>query len=280
VLGDETAVIDALRATSADMVAASNTEYLGADGIRALAWELEPADVDLVMSPGVLDVAGPRLQIHPVAGLPLLHVDKPQYSGATKVHKLALDVMGALVGLLVLWPLFVVVAAMIKLDSHDPVFYRAERIGLKGKPFAVLKFRSMVVDAEKRRIGLVGRNEGAGPLFKLRNDPRVTRVGRWLRRLSIDELPQLINVLLGQMSIVGPRPPLRAEVATYRGDVHRRLLVKPGITGLWQVSGRSNLPWEESVRLDLYYVENWSLIQDLMIVWRTVGAVFRSTGAY
>jgi exopolysaccharide biosynthesis polyprenyl glycosylphosphotransferase len=280
VLGDETAVIDALRATNANMVAVSNTEYLGTDGMRGLAWQLEAVDADLVVAPGVIDVAGPRLQIHPVAGLPLLHVDRPQYRGAVKVRKLALDLISAGLGLLVLWPVFIVVAVLIKLDSRGPVFYRAERIGLNGKPFAMLKFRSMVVDAEKRRLALVGRNEGAGPLFKLRHDPRVTRVGRWLRRLSIDELPQLINVLLGQMSIVGPRPPLRSEVATYSGDVHRRLLVKPGITGLWQVSGRSNLPWEESVRLDLYYVENWSLVQDLVIVWRTVGAVFRSAGAY
>jgi exopolysaccharide biosynthesis polyprenyl glycosylphosphotransferase len=280
VLGDETAVIDALRATDANMVAVSNTEYLGTDGMRALAWQLEAVDADLVVAPGVIDVAGPRLRIHPVAGLPLLHVDRPQYRGAVKVRKMALDLIWAGLGLLVLWPLFIVVAVLIKLDSRGPVFYRAERIGLNGKPFAMLKFRSMIVDAEKRRIRLVGRNEGAGPLFKMRHDPRVTRVGRWLRRLSIDELPQLINVLLGQMSIVGPRPPLRSEVATYSGDVHRRLLVKPGITGLWQVSGRSNLPWEESVRLDLYYVENWSLIQDLMIVWRTIGAVCRSAGAY
>jgi exopolysaccharide biosynthesis polyprenyl glycosylphosphotransferase len=196
------------------------------------------------------------------------------------VGKQALDLIGAGFVLLVLSPLFVVAAILIKLDSPGPVFYRAERIGLNGKPFAMLKFRSMVVDAEKGRLALVGRNEGAGPLFKMRHDPRITRVGRWLRRLSIDELPQLINVLRGQMSIVGPRPPLQSEVATYSGDVHRRLLVKPGITGLWQVSGRSNLPWEESVRLDLYYVENWSLMQDLLIVWRTIGAVCRSVGAY
>ena len=277
VLGDETAVIDALGATGANVVAVSNTEYLGTGGMRALAWQLEAVDADLVVAPGVVDVAGPRLQIRPVAGLPLLHVDRPQYRGAVKLRKLALDLIWAGLGLLVLWPLFIVVAILIKLDSRGPVFYRAERIGLNGKPFAMLKFRSMVLDADERRIALVGRNEGAGPLFKLRNDPRVTRVGRWLRQLSLDELPQLINVLLGQMSIVGPRPPLRSEVATYSGDVHRRLLVKPGITGLWQVSGRSNLPWEESVRLDLYYVENWSLIQDLLIVWRTIGAVFKGS---
>jgi exopolysaccharide biosynthesis polyprenyl glycosylphosphotransferase len=246
----------------------------------ALAWQLEAVDADLVVAPGVVDVAGPRLQIYPVAGLPLLHVDRPQYRGATKAGKLALDLIGAGLGLLLLWPLFIVVAVLIKLDSHGPVFYRAERIGLNGKPFDMLKFRSMVVGAEKSRITFIGQNEGAGPLFKLRHDPRVTRVGRWLRRLSIDELPQLINVVLGQMSLVGPRPPLRSEVATYSGEVHRRLLVRPGITGLWQVSGRSDLSWDESVRLDLFYVENWSLVQDLVIIWRTTGAVCKSIGAY
>jgi exopolysaccharide biosynthesis polyprenyl glycosylphosphotransferase len=280
VLGDENAVIDAMRVTNATMVAVSNTECLGTDGMRALAWQLEAVDADLVVAPGVIDVAGPRLQIHPVAGLPLLHVDRPQYRGAVKVRKLALDLIGAGLGLLVLWPIFIVVAVLIKLDSRGPVFYRAERIGLNGKPFAMLKFRSMVVGAEQRRLALVGQNEGAGPLFKMRDDPRVTKVGCWLRRLSIDELPQLINVLRGQMSLVGPRPPLASEVATYSGDVYRRLLVKPGITGLWQVSGRSHLTWEESVRLDLFYVENWSLIQDLMILWRTFRPVVRGTGAY
>jgi exopolysaccharide biosynthesis polyprenyl glycosylphosphotransferase len=280
ILGDETAVIDALRVTNANMVAVSNAECLGTDGMRALAWQLEAVDADLVVAPGVIDVAGPRLQIHPVAGLPLLHVDRPQYRGAVKVRKLALDLIGAGLGLLLLWPIFIGVALLIKLDSRGPVFYRAERVGLNGKPFAMLKFRSMMVGAEKRRLALVGQNDGAGPLFKMRHDPRVTKVGGCLRRLSIDELPQLINVLLGQMSLVGPRPPLRSEVATYSGVVHRRLLVKPGITGLWQVSGRSDLTWEESVRLDLYYVENWSLTQDLMIVWRTIGTVLRGRGAY
>ena len=280
VLGDETAIIDALETTGANVVAVSNTEYLGTGGMRALAWQLEEVDIDLVVAPGVIDVAGPRLQIHPVAGLPLLHVDKPQYRGAVKFRKLALDLIGATISLLLLWPLLLVIAILIKVDSRGPVFYRAERIGLNGKPFAMLKFRTMVVDADERRIALLDRNEGAGPLFKMRHDPRVTKVGRCLRRLSIDEAPQLINVLLGQMSLVGPRPPLRSEVATYSGDVHRRLLVKPGITGLWQVSGRSDLSWEESVRLDLYYVENWSLIQDLMIMWRTFGTVSRGRGAY
>lgn len=280
VLGDERAVVDALRKTNANVVAVSNTECLGASGMRSLAWQLEAADVDLVVAPGVVDVAGPRLQIHPVAGLPLLHVDRPQYRGAVKIGKLALDGFGATIAMFVVWPLMLLVALLIKLDSRGPVLYKAERIGLNGDPFPMLKFRSMEVDADKSRQRLVHRNQAAGPLFKLHDDPRVTRVGRWLRRWSVDELPQLINVIRGEMSLVGPRPPLRSEVATYSGDVRRRLLVKPGITGLWQVSGRSDLTWEEAVRLDLYYVENWSLIQDLMIVWRTIWAVFKGSGAY
>jgi exopolysaccharide biosynthesis polyprenyl glycosylphosphotransferase len=280
VLGDEASIAAALVTTGADMVAVSNTEYLGTKGMRSLAWQLEALDVDLVVAPAVVDVAGPRLQIHPVAGLPLLHVDRPKYRGAVKLGKLALDSFGATLALFFLSPLLILVALLIKLDSRGPVLYRAERIGLNGEPFNMLKFRSMVVDADKRRMALVGRNEAPGPLFKMRQDPRVTRVGRWIRRMSIDELPQLINVIRGEMSIVGPRPPLRSEVVTYTRDVHRRMLVKPGITGLWQVSGRSDLSWEESVRLDLYYVENWSLIQDLIIVWRTIGTVLKGTGAY
>jgi exopolysaccharide biosynthesis polyprenyl glycosylphosphotransferase len=248
--------------------------------MRTLAWQLEAVDVDLVVAPAVVDVASPRLQIHPVGGLPLLHVGRPQYRGAGKIGKLSLDFLGSIVGLLVLWPLFLIMTVLIKLDSPGPVFYRAERVGRNGKSFAMLKFRSMIVGAQNLRSPLIVHNEGSGPLFKMRNDPRVTRVGRWMRRLSIDELPQLINVLAGQMSLVGPRPPLPSEVATYTDDTHRRMLVKPGITGLWQVSGRSDLAWQESVRLDLFYVENWSLIQDLVILWRTFGPVFRGTGAY
>ena len=194
--------------------------------------------------------------------------------------KLLVDLVIAGVALVAFSPLLVGVALAIKLTSKGPAFYRAERIGLNGRPFAMLKFRSMVVDADRRRHELVQHNEGAGPLFKLRADPRVTVVGRWIRRLSIDELPQLVNVLRGQMSVVGPRPPLRSEVVTYTGEAHRRLLVKPGITGLWQVSGRSDLSWDESVRLDLFYVENWSMMQDLTIVWRTLGAVLQRKGAY
>ncbi len=280
VLGDESTVIDAVEATQADMVAVSNTEFFGNEGMRALAWQLEATGTDLVVAPGVVDVAGPRLQVRPVAGLPLLHVDKPQYRGAGKFGKHAVDALGAAVAIVLLSPVMIVIAVLVKLTSSGRVFYRSERIGLNGEPFGMLKFRSMRQDADKVRMGLLDLNQGAGPLFKMRDDPRVTPLGKVLRRFSLDELPQLFNVLTGQMSIVGPRPPLRDEVNTYSDMVHRRLLVKPGITGLWQVSGRSDLSWEESVRLDLYYVENWSLFQDLVIIWRTVSAVLGKSGAY
>jgi lipopolysaccharide/colanic/teichoic acid biosynthesis glycosyltransferase len=172
-------------------------------------------------------------------------------------------------------------ALAVKLTSRGPVFYRSERIGLDGKPFQMIKFRTMIDGADKQVGALEALNESAGGvLFKIREDPRVTRVGRVLRRYSIDELPQFFNVLRRDMSVVGPRPPLRREVDTYDYQVRRRLLVLPGITGLWQVSGRADLPWEESVRLDLRYVENWSLAMDLMILWRTVFAVLKREGAY
>ena len=280
VLGDESTVIDSVEATQADMVAVSNTEFFGNEGMRALAWQLEATGTDLVVAPGVVDVAGPRLQVRPVAGLPLLHVDKPQYRGAGKFGKHAVDLFGSALAVVLLSPVMIVIAVLVKLTSQGPVFYRSERIGLNGEPFGMLKFRSMRQDADKVRMNLLDLNQGAGPLFKMRDDPRVTPLGRVLRRFSLDELPQLFNVLSGQMSIVGPRPPLRDEVMQYSDMVHRRLLVKPGITGLWQVSGRSDLSWEESVRLDLYYVENWSLFQDLVIIWRTVSAVLGSSGAY
>ena len=172
------------------------------------------------------------------------------------------------------------VALVIKLEDGGPVLFRQERVGKAGALFRMVKFRSMGVDADQRRAELEALNEGAGPLFKLRSDPRVTRVGAFIRRYSLDELPQLLNVVSGDMSIVGPRPPLPAEVERYGKDALRRLLVKPGITGLWQISGRSDLTWEESVRLDLRYVENWSLMMDLLIVWKTVNAVLRGNGAY
>jgi exopolysaccharide biosynthesis polyprenyl glycosylphosphotransferase len=233
------------------------------------------------VSPGIVDVACPRLTVRPVAGLPLINVDKPQYHGAKRFQKRAFDICFSLLALLAASPVMMVAAVAVKLTSHGPVFYRAERIGLDGVPFRMIKFRTMVVDADRRLAEVANRNESVGGvLFKIRRDPRVTRAGRLLRRYSIDELPQFINVVRGDMSVVGPRPPLRSEVETYDHRVRRRLLVRPGITGLWQVSGRSDLSWDDSVRLDLSYVENWSMLSDLAIAAKTVGAVCCGSGAY
>jgi len=228
-----------------------------------------------------MDVSGARLEMRPVAGFPLVHVEKPQYDGAKRFEKRAFDFVFAAIALVVASPVLLAAAIAIKLDSRGPVFYTAERIGIDGRPFAMLKFRTMVSDADRQLESLQNLNESSGGvLFKIKDDPRVTSVGKVLRRLSIDELPQFVNVLRQEMSVVGPRPPLRQEVETYDGDVQRRLLVKPGITGLWQVSGRADLSWRESVRLDLSYVENWSMVADLVIIAKTVRAVLLSQGAY
>jgi exopolysaccharide biosynthesis polyprenyl glycosylphosphotransferase len=281
VLGDETQALPAVHLTGADTVAVTATEHLGFHGIRKLTWDLESMNIDLLVSPGVLDVAGPRLTMRPMAGFPLIHVEKPQYHGAQRFQKRAFDFCFALAAIIGMSPLLIVTAIAVKLTSKGPVFYTAERIGYDGKPFKMLKFRSMTDDADRQLQPLLVQNDDPdGVLFKMRDDPRVTNVGRIIRRTSIDELPQFFNVLKKDMSVVGPRPPLRREVETYNGEVRRKFLVKPGITGLWQVSGRSDLSWEDSVRLDLSYVENWSMIGDLMIIGKTLKAVLTRDGAY
>lgn len=248
--------------------------------IRELGWGLEEHEAELVLASSLTNVAGPRIHWRPVEGLPLMHVDVPRYSGAKHVCKRLVDIAVAAAALLLLSPLFLALAAIIKGDSEGPVLFRQERVGKAGKPFLMVKFRSMVVDAEAGLTALGSQNDGAGVLFKMHNDPRITRCGRWMRRYSLDELPQFWNVLIGEMSLVGPRPPLQREVHGYERHTHRRLLIKPGITGLWQVNGRSDLPWEEAVRLDLYYVENWSIMGDVIIIWRTFRAMCVPTGAY
>jgi exopolysaccharide biosynthesis polyprenyl glycosylphosphotransferase len=248
--------------------------------LRELAWELEKTGTDLFVAPALLDVAGPRTTIRPVAGLPLLHVDHPELAGAKQAVKSVFDKACAASALLMLAPLFAVIAISIRLTDHGPVFFRQIRIGKDGRGFTLYKFRTMVPDAEQRKLELAADNEGDGLLFKIRRDPRVTRPGAWLRRWSLDELPQLINVLIGDMSLVGPRPALPEEVARYGGHMRRRLAVKPGLTGLWQVSGRSDLSREEAERLDLHYVDNWSLALDLQVIWKTGFAVIRGAGAY
>ncbi|MCD2141537.1 sugar transferase [Rhodococcus pyridinivorans] len=280
IYGDEHSVVEALKLSRADTVVVTATETLGSEGLHDLVWQLEPLDTDLVVATGVVDVAGPRIEMRPVAGLPLIHVEKPSYHGAKRSGKRIFDLVFAGAALVALAPVFAVVALLIKLEDRGPVFYKAERIGIDGTPFGMVKFRSMVTNADKMVDTLLAQNEGAGPLFKMKDDPRVTRVGKVMRRFSIDELPQFLNVIRGEMSVVGPRPPLRREVEAYDGRVKRRLLVRPGVTGLWQVSGRSDLSWEESVRLDLSYVENWSMVSDVLILGKTVKAVLASEGAY
>lgn len=274
-------ILKAIKASSADTVAVGAWSPLSQKDLRRLSWELEGTGIDIVVAPSLADVAGPRIHIRPVAGLPLLHVEQPEFTGARRIVKGLFDRIAALLGLLALLPLLLGIAVAIRLTSPGPALYTQTRVGRHGRGFTIYKFRSMVTTADKDIEGLRGLNENAdGVLFKIRNDPRITPLGAFLRRFSLDELPQLLNVVLGQMSLVGPRPPLPDEVALYERDVHRRLLVKPGLTGLWQISGRSNLTWEESVRLDLDYVENWSLPLDLVIVWKTLFTVLKREGAY
>lgn len=279
--GDESNVVGAVTATNSHAVAVTATERLNGRGIRDLSWELEKLDIDLLVAPGVVDIAGPRLQMRPVAGLPLIHVEKPQYHGAKRFQKRMFDILFSGAVLLCGLPALIAVAIAVKMTSKGPVFYRQERIGLDGNPFEMIKFRTMVDGADAMVDKLAGLNESeGGVLFKIRQDPRVTPVGKFLRKYSIDELPQFINVLKRDMSVVGPRPPLATEVKSYDDYAKRRLLVRPGITGLWQVSGRSDLSWEDSVRLDMFYVENWSMISDLLIALRTVKAMIGHSGAY
>lgn len=288
-------MVDGWRFTSIGSVqdVAARAEALGADSVilaslpdgdrgyvKRLTWQLEGAAAELSLSSPLVDVAGPRMSLRPVEGLPLIQVEIPRFEGGRHLAKRALDIAVSSFFLVFVGIAMPFIALAIKLDSKGPVFFRQPRVGRDGQAFPMVKFRTMHVDAEKMRDAMEEQNEGAGPLFKMKNDPRVTRVGAIMRKFSIDEFPQFLNVLLGQMSIVGPRPPLPRETTQYATDTYRRLYIKPGITGPWQVSGRSHLSWEESVRLDLRYVENWSVMGDLLILWKTVGTVLRPHGAY
>lgn len=277
---DTTSVLAAIEECKADAVAVSAGVQLHPQTIRHLGWELAARNIGLIMAPALTDIAGPRIHTQQVAGLPLIHVTTPSLEGGQRVAKRLFDLLVSAISIAVAVIPMLAIAALVKFDSKGPVLFKQERVGMEGKHFQMLKFRSMVVDAEARLEELQQHNEGQGLLFKIKDDPRITRVGRFLRKYSLDELPQLFNVFGGSMSLVGPRPPLPREVEAYERDVRRRLLVKPGLTGLWQVSGRSNLSWQDSVRLDLYYVENWSLAGDLVIILRTARAVFHGTGAY
>ena len=277
---DLDSVASVVDAFGADTVAVLSCPEMSGIRLRELAWELEKTSTSLCVAPALLDVAGPRTSIRSAAGLPLMYMDHPEFTGVPRLMKALFDRAVASAALLVLSPLMAGVAIAIKLSDGGPALFSQHRVGMDGSTFRIYKFRTMVADAEHQKTQLLTRNETGGVLFKIRADPRVTRIGGWLRRWSLDELPQLFNVLNGDMSLVGPRPALPEEADLYGDHVRRRLAVRPGITGLWQVNGRSDLPWEESVRLDLRYVENWSFMLDLQILWKTWSAVGSGTGAY
>lgn len=260
----------AIAATGADTVAVTSTDDLPTMKVKQISWALEAGRQHLVLAPSIADIAGPRIHTRPVAGLPLIHVETPKFSRGQRIAKRTMDLLISVVGVVLISPLLAFLAISVRLTSDGPVLFRQKRVGLKGREFEMLKFRSMVVNAEELLADLREKqNSGNEVLFKMADDPRVTQVGKFMRKYSLDELPQLFNVIAGSMSLVGPRPPLSSEVAQYAEHVHRRFLMKPGITGAWQVGGRSALSWEDSVRLDLAYVENWSLLGDIVIVLKT-----------
>ncbi len=275
VLGGVDDVAHAIAAAQADTVAITSTDDLPPSKVKEISWALEAGRQHLVLAPSMVDIAGPRIHTRPVSGLPLIHVETPRFSQGQRVMKRLFDIVVSTLLLVLLSPLLLALALLVKATSPGPVLFRHERVGLNGEPFRMLKLRTMRPGTEGDLPALL-KAQGTGdiPLFKVANDPRITPIGAFLRRYSLDELPQLLNVVAGSMSLVGPRPQVAAEVALYTGAAHRRLLARPGMTGLWQVSGRSALDWEDAVRLDLYYVENWSVPGDLAIMAKTARAVF------
>lgn len=273
-------VAEAARRIDADVVLLCPSGAADVASVTSLQRLVELEGRDVALAPPLMEAIGPRVSVESLCGLPIVRVQPPELSGPRRWAKSVTDRTVAGLALAVLSPAFLLVALLIRLDSRGSAFFRQERVGKDGEPFTMWKFRTMLADAEQVKAALEAQDEGAGPLFKLRRDPRVTRLGRLLRRSSLDELPQLINIVRGDMSLVGPRPALPAEVAEYDDVTRRRLMVRPGLTGLWQVHGRSDLSWEESKRLDVRYVENWSLGFDLSIVMRTIAVVLAGRGAY
>ncbi len=278
VVGSPDQLVSAARQLGVDAVAIAGPARFEELTLQQAAWRLERSGIDLLVAPDVADLAGPRIRITPLTGLPLLHITEPRLDGVSRRTKAWCERVLAVPLVLVTAPGLLIVAIAVLLDSGRPVFYRQPRVGYGGRQFEMLKFRTMVADADTRLADLMSRNEHDGALFKIREDPRVTRLGRWLRKYSIDEAPQLFNVLKGDMVLVGPRPCRPEEVQRFGPAESRRFLAYPGMTGLWQVSGRSDLPWEDAVRCDLYYVENWSPLLDLMILYRTVRVVIEGSG--
>ena len=273
------AVDEALSVTGATAVAVALSHGDVNDNVRQLAWRLEGRGIDLLIAPGALDLAGPRLSVRPAAGLPLLHLDEATLARPQRLAKRALDLIGSIIAIFVLSPVLVVCAIVVRVTSSGPIIFRQKRIGRAGRSFTMLKFRSMREGADDQRDVLRAEHENDEPMFKLARDPRVTRAGHFLRQWSLDELPQLFNVLSGSMSLVGPRPHPMDDVDRYGIEAYRRLALKPGMTGLWQVEGRSDLSWKEALQLDLYYVERWSLATDIVLLARTAQAVLNRRGA-
>lgn len=281
VVSDYDGIIETVDRLEVQTVVLTSSDNISPERIRQLGWELESRNVDLIVAAALTDIAGPRIHTRPVAGLPLIQVDYPRLSGRKRFVKRAFDILGSGILLILLSPVYLVVAIAVKTTSRGPIFYSQDRIGLSGTPFPMFKFRSMVENADDQLQSLLdAQGTSDKPLHKIEDDPRITPVGRFIRRYSLDELPQLANVFVGHMSLVGPRPQREAEVALYAPHHFRRLLVKPGVTGLWQVSGRSSLSWEDAIRLDLYYVENWSLTGDVVLLWKTIRAVASADGAH
>ena len=280
VAGTPEDALSAVRRTGASTVIFAEGSFPRAHRFNEMARDLETEDAHLIVVPALTDIAAERLHVRPVAGMPLVHVEPPSTQKSARWGKRVFDLVGSALLIVVFSPVMLAVAAAIRFSDEGPVLFRQVRVGIKGELFSCFKFRSMYLDAEARVAELEQHNEADGVLFKMKDDPRITRVGRFIRRFSLDELPQLFNVLRGQMSLVGPRPALPLEVSRYEDHVHRRLDVRPGMTGLWQVSGRSDLSWSDTVRLDLYYVDNWTMVRDLNILLRTLQAVLRPLGAY
>ena len=279
ILGNLSEVGEVVKAMDCDAVAVTSDDSTRYNYLRKLAWSLEGTGVEMLVDPGLVEVAGPRMHIRPLMGAPLLHIEEPHFSGWRKVIKRGSDVMLTSLGLLAISPVLLVIATLIKLQDGGPILFKQKRVGRGGEEFWMYKFRSMVIDAEARKAALMIKNEGKGGLFKLTEDPRITPLGKFLRDFSLDELPQLFNVLNGTMSLVGPRPHLAHELAQMPSEASRRALVTPGLTGLWQVSGRSDLEGDDAVRLDLRYVENWTFTLDMLILWKTASAVLAKRGA-
>lgn len=279
VLGSLEDVPQVVRDTNCDAVAVTGSDAtLHNYYMRRLAWSLEGTGVEMLVDPGLVEVAGPRIHVRPLTGFSLLHVEEPHFTGWRRVLKRSFDLVATSVGILLISPLLLLIALLVKFQDGGPVLFRMRVVGRGGELFDMLKFRTMVVDAENRKAELMAQNEGKGGLFKLSHDPRITPLGRFLRDFSLDELPQLFNVLGGSMSLVGPRPHLAYELAQLPDEASRRSLVTPGLTGIWQVSGRSDLEGDDAIRLDLRYVENWSLTLDLMILFKTASAVLAKRG--